>query len=67
MKQTAFLLSLTLLGGCSSEQIYNAGVQMEQSRCARQPANVYQECLVHSDMSYAEYSNLRKNPGQKSP
>ena len=67
MRLALTLLLIVLLAACSAEQIYDSAQAMEQSRCDREPANLYRECVERHDTSYREYTEQRTRKEDEQP
>ncbi|MBN1379946.1 MAG: hypothetical protein JXA04_12010 [Gammaproteobacteria bacterium] len=54
------LASITLVCGCSSEQIYTAIQENRQFECKKLPQPQYEECMKDYDQSYDSYRRDRE-------
>ena len=67
MKQISAAVLLSLMAACSTQQVYQGAQSMERSRCAREPANTYRECLERQETSYREYTQQRAEAERPQP
>lgn len=53
-------VGMVLVGGCSSEQLYNGFQQNRTQECREMPGIAQERCLDRYDESYKDYADRRK-------
>ncbi|MDA0688774.1 MAG: hypothetical protein O2948_09035 [Proteobacteria bacterium] len=53
------IASLTLLGSCTTESLYNMAQEVQRQRCEEQPIPTQEACKAQFVLSYDDYARER--------